>query len=169
MSPVSSFVDETDTVVNNQIEKKRLIKKNQKKGRLRKLLKNNKLLENYFEWNRMSPAIQFEVTNRQHVIYSHIPPTCVEIEANKENNQQTNSLDNPIATSSKDSPNFSYDMESVAHNKILEVNQIPKKVVENRDMNSNCKGSNRIIESEFFKLKLDIDDFILSYLEMNKQ
>ncbi|KAL9649612.1 hypothetical protein ABK040_003289 [Willaertia magna] len=72
MSEQPKFIDETGTVkrkLRETILMKTALKENQRKGRVRKVLKDKRLLQNYFEFSSKNnatcnnPTIQYEVKN----------------------------------------------------------------------------------------------------------
>ncbi|KAL9649411.1 hypothetical protein ABK040_014321 [Willaertia magna] len=172
MSQQRKFIDETSKVERKQLETvllKRELKKNQKKARVRKVLRNKGLLQNYFEFYSSDKTkacskacnqkvIQYEVKNLSD---GHAFISCTLV-----NNCQTNNNEKEkVNSSSLTTCNSINSKDLMSSSMLMENNkQLVNTTLQLADIEK-CAQNYRgvVLVSEHFHLQLDVEDFINSY------
>ncbi|KAL9647042.1 hypothetical protein ABK040_016517 [Willaertia magna] len=144
---VFSFVDETEKIKDKQ-SKKRVIEeitKKFKKKRLRKQLHNKGLLQNYFEWEKKRDEVVVKYKLNTTCNYKWIKEeTSTVVKEKKQSRLETNRKE---------------EATDILDSKMVKQQQQQQWQVDNCD-------NKRILVSDHFGLKLDVDDFIESYERM---
>ncbi|KAL9649611.1 hypothetical protein ABK040_003288 [Willaertia magna] len=178
MSEQRKFIDETGKVKRKQKETvlmKIALKDNQKKGRVRRVLKNKRLLQNYFEFSSKMPAtcsnnptLQFEVKNLSD---GHDFVSCTLVSNQTKDNKQEECLRENSSDLQTDCPlNNDPEFQSTETcnsftNSFTNITNATNQQQDNL-CSQNCKGL--ILVSEHFHLQLDVEDFIASYRALSR-
>ncbi|KAL9649618.1 hypothetical protein ABK040_003295 [Willaertia magna] len=172
MSEQRVFIDETSKVKKKQTETvllEKVLKKNQKKGRIRKLLQKKELLRNYFEWSFAQEAacnqtVQYEVKALSDghdyiscTLVSQLDNNCSSLIPQQESKDKCNELllhnnanlqeDNTSTTCSNNSTEVHHSCLNEGHG----------------GMNEEDHYKGMILVSNYFNLRLDVEDFVISY------
>ncbi|KAL9658499.1 hypothetical protein ABK040_006039 [Willaertia magna] len=124
--------------------------------KLRKPLKNNELLKNYFEWNKNNKLDNSAMTVHQYKMYE-----VLEKDSKKENTTGVQN-NNTFLTTNTSPTRSNHSLPATVNNH--EINNEKQDQVELL-----LKDENNVLISEELKLRLDLNDFIKSLMEESKK
>ncbi|KAL9651245.1 hypothetical protein ABK040_006246 [Willaertia magna] len=173
-----SFVDETGKTKEKHKNQKRLALMNIHKSKLRKQLQNSKLLENYFEWNNGSSNSNQTSNENNNVLpqqQQHCKNKRLQIVPHIYQYSLSNFVKQPLITKKQHNA-VDTSIQQQQH-KQFHINNYCNRTITSNSYN-NCaptksplqrkeeeKNMKRILISEEFGLKLDLEDFIQSLKE----